>query len=301
MAQNIDFTKLTKVQLQDQLRARGLKVGGNKPDLIARLNAAVMGGAPPAAAPVPAAVPGGLPVAAPAPKKPAAPKKNPLDMLQSAVRGANQTLGMALTAVLNVYGAGDMYGQMMEIVGDRSEAMPAPLAVPETYEGLKALKMDELRGILKNMNQKVGGKKEELIQRILNPAAPAPAAAPGVPAAPPAGGLQLPPVPGLGDVGGVPLPTVPGVPAVATSPTAAPTLPTVATPVPELPTPALPTVPGLPTVGSPTTSPAALPTVTSPNAVPAIPTVPGLPTVGSPTTSPMEGGIALPTIGSPDI
>lgn len=58
MDQNTDLTKLNMDQLKTQLRARKLKVGGNKAELIARLRAALTGvpvASPAAAMPVPPA------------------------------------------------------------------------------------------------------------------------------------------------------------------------------------------------------------------------------------------------------
>ncbi|GAG70913.1 unnamed protein product, partial [marine sediment metagenome] len=43
MAQNYDYSQLTKTQLKEHLRSRGLKLGGNKPELIARLHAHLTG------------------------------------------------------------------------------------------------------------------------------------------------------------------------------------------------------------------------------------------------------------------
>ena len=175
------------------------------------------------------------------------------------------------------------------------------------------MKVADLKKILKDRGEKVGGKKEELVERILNPTPQA--------AAPQVGGVTtLPPVPegfpplvlpGVDEdedeatveededeeVAGAPvLPLVPGaLPLVPTFPQSGspvlplvPALPQATSPaLPVVVSPALPTVPGLPMATSPR-----LPVV------PTLPTVPGLPRATSPALPTLPG---LPQVGSPQI
>jgi len=289
MSQNIDFSKLTKDQLKEQLRARDLKLGGNKPELIARLQAAIngvpevpvqqSGGLLPPVMP-PSVVPGGLPMVVPgalpmvavttskgkgAPKKPA---KTPAEVVTAAVKDSGLSVEAALAALLSVYGLSEFHANVVQALGVKASLVPPVSETPTTYEGLKNLKVEDLKKILKARNEKVGGKKEELIHRILNP----------TPQAPEQPQVQLPPLPST---------VVPSLPVVATETneddgeTTQPSTPVAAA----LPTvPGLPVVPSLPTVpGLPVT--AALPTV------PSLPTVPGLPMVGELPTIP-----GLPTV-----
>lgn len=165
MSQNLDLSKLTKDQLKDQLRTYNLKVGGNKDDLLARLQAAMSG------VPDPTVKSVALPKTAPKTVKKSV--KNPTDKLTSVFRDAEQKLGVSLAVLLNVYGADDLYDQMMELVGDRSESLPQQLEVPSTEglneAGLKEMTISDLKNILKSRGEKLAGKKDELIQRILNP------------------------------------------------------------------------------------------------------------------------------------
>ena len=66
--------------------------------------------------------------------------------------------------------------------GGRAPTTQAPGVVPTTRAGLQALKVPQLKAILKSRGLKVGGKKAELIDRILGvatpPTVPAPATAP---------------------------------------------------------------------------------------------------------------------------
>lgn len=255
----IDYSKYTKDQLKEELRGRKQKLGGNKPELLQRLmehiNGVPIAGTAqvPAPAPVAAALPLAplVPTAAPKAKKEA---KNPVETLMSAVRNTGLPLQTSLSAVLAVYGVSDLQDAVLQLVADRAAAVPAPLQVTMTVEGLKTLKVEDLKKLLKDRNEKVGGKKEELIHRLLNPTPQAPneLPAPGVVVFPAAEQMELPPVPGVPTfpvgpttplAGGVGLPTMPaGLPTVPTG-----GLPTMGT---------LPTVPGLPVVNTlPVTSP----------------------------------------------
>ena len=244
-------------------------------------------------APVPQYQMAALPVQPPAAAKPKAPKKperNPLDVLKSAIRDADQTLSIALASFLDVYNATDRYPMLIEALANLAETKPVALAVPRTADGLRNLKVAELKKILKARGDKVGGKKDELIHRIMNP----------TPQQVPQGPLHLPPVtpmatgvtdlPPPGVTPFQPLPTntdaFPGVPGV---PGAVPAFP-VTTQVPAFPaTQVLPVAAASPLAGG-----VALPTVPGVQAVPALPTAPvtALPTV------PVA---ALPTVpaGSP--
>ena len=278
MAQNFNYNALNKTQLKDQLRARGLKLGGNKPELIARLHAKITGVPEPTVAPV--VIPTGVPVVTAVPvTKPKVSKKNPVEVLMNSIRDSEQTFGVAIAALLNVYGAGDLHPGMIELLVNRTETFPVTLSVPATYHRLKELKVAELKKILKLRGEKVGGKKDELIHRIMNPTPQH-----GVPAGPltlpPVGEFQLPPV---GVIGVAPVTA----PAPATGLNAAPGLP-------------LPVVPGIqePDPVAPTLTVPDLPTTTSPNQD-LIPTVPDLPTAGSPHET--VALPTLPTVGSPAV
>ena len=332
MSQNVDFNKLTIAQLKEQLRAIGGKLGGKKAELVERLQLAYGPGAVPApvmpaaplgyaAAQIPGVAPlpvvqAGLPVpglpfppaalpiqpaAATKPKGRAkAPPKNPADVLKSAARDADQSLAVALAALMEAYGATEYYQTVVAALHPTLlETKPVALAVPHNAEALKTMKVADLKKILKDRGEKVGGKKEELIARILNPSPAAQPQAQGVltlpPLAPMAEGLpalpnitfgededededgdgdgddgeteeEAPPYAALPVVAGLPM-----VPAIQPLKTTSPALPTVPGLSMATGFPALPTVPGLPMAP-------ALPTV--PGALPTLPTIPGV--AGSP-------------------
>jgi hypothetical protein len=274
MAQNNDFTKMTITQLKDVLRGlqkAGHKVtlAGNKGELIAKINQAygqgkhevpenVVGAAPPVENVI--EVP---PLKVNSPKKEKV-VKDPRANLMLAMRDANQTFGAAFELLLQVYGMGPVpeAENLAEVVIEAWETTPVALEAPTTYDELMKLRLVDLKKILKDRKQKVGGKKEELVNRILNPEAEVEA---------PAGGLELPPlepvnvpidvpevenpndllttelpaVPAFPDA--TALPTIPGVPG------AFPTLPEVPGALPTLPEfpgafPTLPEFPGAPEV-----------------------------------------------------
>ena len=299
---NLDLNAWTKEQLKAKAKDFKLAVGGNKPDLIERLLAhapflASMGVSPAAQAPQPAAnvvpegyAPATIPGMAPLPTPAAVPttipgmaplptppvpttkttgaKREPKDQavaLMGAVRNAGLRLDVALSAVLTAYNATDLGPHFAALIGERAGMAPTPLQVEMTEATLKTLKVEDLKKMLKDQGQKVGGKKEELIQRLLHPetAKPAPQPLPsltGLPLAP----TGLPPAPAGLPAPGMPLPTPMGLP------TDLPTVPGVQADLPAPPT-------GLP-VGLPTN----LPTVPGVQAdlPPALPT--GLPGAGSP-------------------
>ena len=232
MSQNLDFSKFTKDQLKDQLRARNLKLGGNKPELIARLQAAITGVPEVVTVQSVLAGPIGLPLVpvASAGKGRGAPKKpvkTPAETVTAAIKESGLSLEASLSALLAVYGLQEFLSVVVESLGGNATIAPAA-PLPETYEALKEMKVEDLKKILKSRNEKVGGKKEELIQRILIPT-PQTASGQVVPS-----DFALPPIPPMIQ----PLPV--------TSP-----LPT----VPGLPVQNLPTVPGLPVVQNLPTSP----------------------------------------------
>lgn len=162
-----DLSKLTKDQLKQMLRDLNQKVGGNKPELIERLQAAMNG--------VPAPTTKAPKTVVDVPVKVSKPKvvKTPTEKLTEQIRSSKQTLGVSLAVLLNVYDAGDLYDQLMELVNDRSEVLPQEPELP-SVEGmnesdLKKMKVVDLRKILKDRGEKLVGKKDELIARILNP------------------------------------------------------------------------------------------------------------------------------------
>ena len=350
--QTFDFNALTVPKLKDQLRALKLPLGGNKPELVYRLQVAYGQVAAPAAAapqlptqaqvPLPVTVPtqqlppvpgvpavpvqAGLPVVVTKPTKPKV-TKSPTDTLKSAVRDADQTLDIALAALLDVYGATDHYPVVINGLVGLAGNKPVHLPVPQNADALRAMKVADLKRILKERGDKVGGKKEELIHRVLNPTPkqgqtqvtlpPPQVPAPTVPL-PEAPQVPPPTVP-LPGPHGIVLPNadddeeeevtveedevvtgppalpiaLPMVPPTVTSPTATLPMvpPTVTSPLPMVP-PVLPTVTS-PTATLPMVHPV-LPTVTSPTAtIPMVPTTTS-PKVASPITLPMVPGV-LPT------
>lgn len=289
MNQDIDYTKLTKAQLKVYLKERGLKVSGNKSDLIARLQTGT-----------------DLPksMATPRPKS-----KDPVEFLKTSIRNADQTLEVAISALLSVYSAEDLYNDIVELIGDRKSSGPVSLPVPTTYSGLKELKVADLKKILKERGEKVGGKKEELIQRIMNPTSQEDEAPMALPVE--SEELQLPRVENNA-LPSVSVPAVPGVPAAEIVAISTPTSPEMShttlnnniTPSPLI---ALPVVPTLPMVSLPPTGGSTLPTSMSPPiALPGVPTlplvdtdptVPSLPLVD---TDPTEVS-TLPMVSTPEM
>ena len=308
MSQNYDFSQLTITQLKDHIRAmnaqgHSLKLGGKKADLVYRLQVAYGQVAAPVVNPVQTLqhVPTGVPVIAqgglaPKTKDPKKPSRNPLEVLKSAVRTADQTLSLAISSLLDAYGATDRYPGVMAQLVDISETKPFAVPIPKTAEGLRVLKVTELKKILKEMLQKVGGKKEELVQRILHPAVEqvqqqvhlAPPTQLGLP------GAQLG-LPGaqLGMAPQVPVPTQVMAPQVP--------VPTQVM-APQVPVPlttgvALPSVPGIPLTASPLAGGVALPTIQATSPIVALPTVQtASPIVALPTIQTASPIVALPTI-----
>ena len=286
----VDLNSWTKDQLKAKAKDFKLTVGGNKPDLIERLMAhapfmASLGMQPaaqPAAPVVPAAIPGPM---APLPIQPSVPttkttgpKREPKDQavaLMGAVRNSGLRLDVALSAVLTAYNATDLGPHFAALIGERAGMAPVALQVEMTEATLKTLKVEDLKKMLKDQGQKVGGKKEELIQRLLHPeAAKPPQPLPnltGMPTGLPAAGVALP---NAGttppQTGGMPLPL----------PAAPVGLPPATGPVP---TEAITVPTGLP-VGLPMNATPMVP-VGLPAGLPPAPVSPrqaGLPPAGSP-------------------
>ena len=300
---------MTKDKLKTLAKEHKQLVGGNKDDLIARLMPFYPGGVVPAqsgAVPLqqaPAGVPGYQPLMTPPaqqplplapPAVPTAPKtggtRQPKDQhaaLVSAVRNSGQTFEFALSAVLSAYGTTDLAPQLLVLIGEqRRTLMPVPLHVEMNEAQLRTLKVEDLKSLLRERKQTVGGKKEELIFRLLNPEPaktqqqlPPPgltAPAFGVPAPlPAAGDLTVPQGNTTPLAGGVPLPAqVMLPPATGAVQSVAPTLPAglpqglpVGMTVPTgLPLGDLPQVPGvgLPMAGLPTVPGVGLPGAVSP-------------------------------------
>lgn len=292
MNQDIDYTKLTKAQLKVYLKERGLKVSGNKSDLIARLQTGT-----------------DLPKSMATPRPKTKSTKSPVEFLKTSIRNADQTLEVAISALLSVYSAEELYNDIVELIGDRKSSGPVSLPVPTTYSGLKELKVADLKKILKERGEKVGGKKEELIQRIMNPTSQEDEAPMALPVE--SEELQLPQVE-HNALPSVSVPAVPGVPAAEIVAISTPTSPEMShttlnnniTPSPLI---ALPVVPTLPMVSLPPTGGSTLPTSMSPPiALPGVPTlplvdtdptVPSLPLVD---TDPTEVS-TLPMVSTPEM
>ena len=172
MSQFYNFDEYTVKQLRDHLRSlkeQGYEVtlGGNKTDLVSRLHV-LYGQAAPAPAPTAAPAPA-TPQVTVAKKTTKKVTRSPAELLISSIRNADQALNVAVAALLETYNATDRYAVLMGSLVDIAETKPGPIPVPTTIEGLRALKMVELKKILKDRGEKVGGKKEELVERILNP------------------------------------------------------------------------------------------------------------------------------------
>jgi hypothetical protein len=91
----------------------------------------------------------------------------------SNIRSTALPLGVALATLLEVYGVSDRNQAIMQHVSDLMEASPATPPVPQTAEELMKLKVVDLKAILKSSGQKVGGKKADLVDRIINSTAKA--------------------------------------------------------------------------------------------------------------------------------
>ena len=149
MSDNVVYSKMKMDELKNLLRERSLKVGGKKDELVARLQEDDQN---PAERPV---------------KKTATPKtpkvvKTPEETLTNALRKANLSV-IDLTQILTT-----LYPGIVVQASDAS-IKPAPAPLVFTQEGLKKLKVDDLKKILTSNGQKTAGKKDELIARILNP------------------------------------------------------------------------------------------------------------------------------------
>jgi len=293
MAQNNDFAKMTINQLKEVLRGlqkTGLKVtlAGNKNELIAKIHQAygqgpvAQGAQNPAVPAVPVITVPPLNVENP-PAKAAKTVKEPKDpkaTLVSALRDANQSFGAAFELLLQAYGLGPVPAaeNLVDVVVKAWATTPVALVAPETYDQLMQLRLVDLKKILKDRKQKVGGKKEELVNRILNPEVEAPA-----------GGIALPPL----DPINVPLENMaqeadpndlltqlPAVPAFPEATTALPTIPGLPGFFPEVPT-------GIPAAfpDVPAAFPTAFPDVPAafPTAFPEVPNVAGAAFQGIPS------------------
>ena len=301
----MDFSKLTVVQLKDELRSRGLKLGGKKAELIARLDAyensdeSVQEAVPTKPSPKSA-------TKKKSPKKttkPKAVKKSPTEMLSDSIKKANLPFMDSIITLFTVYGldqslpedSAEVWDWVIS-VKDNTIPVPEPEPVEMTEESLMKLKNADLKEMLKSKGLKVGGNKAEMVERLLAPPPPPPAYEP-IPVPSPVSESKVTEA----DDETVELPAVPLVPATSSPPP--PALP----PVPTAPTESVPTpvtdvgaepktvTPALPTVESPLPS---LPTI-QPQPHPQLPTMPAhpqLPTVAS-------GLPTLPTtdVGSPDL
>ena len=333
-----DLNKLTVKQLKEHLKSRGLKLGGKKAELVARLSEA-LGQKEAEPSPVPDLVPpegykpamvDGLPVVSPAPKpkSPKAPKKTPQEVLTMAIRDADLTLKEALRTLLETYGVDDFDFESFETIYDEPRK-PKALDIPESEEELSKLRVTDLKKFLKSRGQKVGGKKAELVARILNPEATSPSQESPIPppdmvqpvpvSSPiPPSEMDIPPIPGMPAapaVPNLPVPEVPTSPAEFPAPIQIPTLPASAdssevpvfpTELPTLPdsmeVPALPTeLPTLPESSEVPALPTELPTLPESSEVPALPTeLPTLPDSTEVPALPTELPTELP-LNSPDL
>ena len=288
MSQQLDISTFTVKVLKMHLKNAGLKLGGKKAELKERLEEYVNNG--------------GVIVELEAADSPTGKKaksvKDPLESFTKGVRLMNQPLSIALNALLTVYGIS------YEQINDSMENLPISLPTPTTRPELKALKVAELKKILKDMGQKLNGKKDDLVDRILNPVdqtevslpipeldlvpLPEPMVIPEVNHDLP----SIPSIPNLPEVD-VDLPVVSPV----SLPAALPVAPVVESPV-SLPT----ALPVAPVVESPVSLPAALPVVESPSPA-ALPVVespsPAALSVAPVVESPVSVPAALPVVESP--
>lgn len=169
----IDRSDLTKKQLQDELRDRGLKLSGNKDALIERLENADQGIIPDEAKGRGWAKKNGQEPKSPkggkGAKSPKRQKRTPAENLLMGVRDADLSLQDTILIVLKAYGKEDFAQDMEELIEGYEEIKPLAPPAPDNEDDLRALRVKDLKKILKERGYKVGGKKDELIERILRP------------------------------------------------------------------------------------------------------------------------------------
>ncbi|GAH89394.1 unnamed protein product, partial [marine sediment metagenome] len=85
--------------------------------------------------------------------------------LNDQIRSADLPLSEMIVVLKQVYGV----DQISDLNISQLMTKPIKLKLVMNYNNLKKLKISELKAILKTRKEKVGGKKEVLIQRILNP------------------------------------------------------------------------------------------------------------------------------------
>nr|QBK91419.1 MAG: SAP domain protein [Pithovirus LCPAC302] len=147
-----DFSDMTVKELKVHLKDNGLPVGGRKANLIERLEQFVSGDTTTESV-------------VEKKSKSKRSRKDPLETVKSAIRDADLTLEQSIRVLFDLYSG--LPESVLEMIN--GEEKPEPVEVPNTKEGLKILKVAELKKILRDMGQKVGGKKSELIDRILHP------------------------------------------------------------------------------------------------------------------------------------
>ena len=165
----INFEEMKVGELKSELRMRGLKVGGTKDELIERLEEHYED--PVVASPTPKRR---TPKKSPKKKAPKKKAKDHSQPLRKGIRTSDLSLSAALTALLEVYGVSEKLGHLLDLVEDEdlTDTVVPALDVIENYEELNKLRTTDLKKILKERKQKVSGKKEDLIERILNPEEP---------------------------------------------------------------------------------------------------------------------------------
>ena len=146
----VDLSKYTIPMLKEQLKDRQEKLDGKKAELQERL-IAVLEKEGYVVAPIVKKVKKEK-------KDSPKPKKDMRIPLRKALRSADLDLASVMELLLEVYGT-----------TEDGTKTPISLPPPQDEEGLKRLKVVELRKILRSNNQKTSGKKTVLIERILHP------------------------------------------------------------------------------------------------------------------------------------
>lgn len=184
---------MTVKVIKDILRTRKLKLSGKKADLIIRLqtddnaNQGVETATPPVGVtggdfiePVGIVTAGDSSVTVINPTPVVISRKSTLKgLLTEQIRSANLPLEELINIIGDVYGLKASHKERFRSSAQDNIILDnLPIKTAATYESLKKLKVAELKKILKARKEKLSGKKDDLINRILNPT-PAPIVATG--------------------------------------------------------------------------------------------------------------------------